>query len=144
MIVFDLKCGAGHVFETWLKDSETYERQAAAGAIVCPHCGDTRVGKALMAPNVATGGGKARETHLAGPMPAKAKAYLEALGAMRRHVEANSDDVGERFAEEARKIHYGETDSRNIRGEATEDEASALADEGVEFERIPWLPRHDA
>ena len=142
MIVFDLKCDNEHVFEAWFRDSETYELQAAACEVPCPVCGDTQIEKALMAPRL----GKAKGT--GGPTPAqfveKMKPYRNALREVRRQVEENCDYVGKEFAEEARKIHYGETEARGIYGEATNDEASKLSDEGVEFQRIPWAPQEDA
>ena len=136
MIHFALKCAADHQFEGWFRDGGTFESQAAAGEIACPHCGDSRVEKAIMAPRLArSSSAEARRD------PAKLK---EALRAVRKHVEANFEHVGPRFAEEARKIHNGEVDARGIYGEATPDEARALADEGIEFGRIPWVPPSDA
>ena len=141
MIVFDLTCGNDHGFEAWFPSSEAYDKQRRARKVRCPVCGDAKIAKGLMAPSVAgskkTGGGKA--THTAGPT-----AYMAALREFRQHVEANCDDVGERFPEEARKMHYGETEKRNIYGEATEAEAETLNEEGIECQRIPWVPGHDA
>ncbi len=134
MIVFDLKCGDGHVFEAWFRDGAAYEAQASAGEIVCPACGDTAIAKAPMAPNVARGA----------PTPEEERKG-EALGilrAVREHVEKTFDNVGERFPEEARKIHFGEVDKRNIYGQATCEEARALTEDGVEFGSLPWVPRH--
>ncbi len=143
MILFDLKCGGGHVFEAWFKDSRTYDRQAARREVICPVCGDTRVEKALMAPRL----GKTREGGGPSPPPAADEGRArrrKALREIRRQVEANCDYVGDGFAEEARKIHYGEAEARSIYGEATNDEASRLSEEGVAFQRIPWAPREDA
>ncbi len=136
MIVFDLICGDGHRFETWFRDGDAYEAQAAAGEIVCPACGDTAVAKAPMAPNLARGAAP-RET--GGPAQ-----VMRSLRALREHVEKSFDNVGERFPEEARKIHYGEVEKRNIYGQASADEASELREEGVEFGSLPWAPRHDS
>jgi hypothetical protein len=136
MIHFALKCAADHQFEGWFRDGGTFESQAAACEIACPHCGDSRVEKAIMAPRLARS--SPAETR---PDPAKLK---EALRALRKHVEANFEHVGPRFAEEARRIHQGEVDARNIYGEATPEEARALADEGIEFGCIPWVPPSDA
>jgi hypothetical protein len=136
MIHFALKCAADHQFEGWFRDGGTFERQAAAGEIACPHCGDSRIEKAIMAPRLARSSATEKR-----PDPAKLK---EALRALRKHVEMNFEHVGPRFAEEARKIHQGEVDARNIYGEATPEEARALADEGIEFGRIPWVPPSDA
>ena len=138
MIVFDLKCGRDHVFEAWFKDSETFDAQAAAGDVPCPACGDTEIGKAIMAPRLNTGEGNKEAA------AAKFAMLHQALRDMRKEVEGNCDYVGAEFPEEARKIHYGEAESRNIYGEATADEAEELADEGVEFQKIPWVPQDDA
>lgn len=136
MIVFNLKCSADHAFEGWFKDSAAYDKQAAAGAVECPECGDTSVEKALMAPKLGKGA-EARHANMAAQA-------TEMLRVMRQSVETNCDYVGPRFAEEARKIHYGETDARGIYGEASDAEAKSLHDEGIEFGRIPWVPREDA
>ncbi len=148
MIVYDLKCRKDHVFEAWFRDSAAYEAQAAAGAVACPVCGSKKVEKAPMAPRLAKGGtgggtgGEARDP--AETETAQAAAAMGALRELRRKVEENCDYVGPGFAEEARKIHYGETDARNIYGETSDGEAEALHEEGVSFRRIPWAPRHDS
>lgn len=139
MIVFDLRCGKEHVFEAWFPDSKTFERQAKKGQVTCPVCGDTRVEKALMAPNISTGRKKDAEKE-----KAQAAKVMQALSEVRRQVEENCDYVGPQFAEEARKIHYGETDERGIYGEATKEESKELADEGIEVGVIPWVPRADS
>jgi hypothetical protein len=136
MIHFALRCAADHQFEGWFRDGGAFESQAAAGEITCPHCGDSRVEKAVMAPRLARTSAAEKR-----PDPVKLKAALRAL---RKHVETNFEHVGARFAEEARKIHSGEADARNIYGEATPEEARALSDEGIEFGRIPWVPPSDA
>jgi hypothetical protein len=138
MIVFELKCGAEHTFEAWFQDSKAYERQSKRKQIACPVCGDCEVDKALMAPSVA----RSRESRAADER-AMARAALQQLAALRKHVEQHCDYVGPNFAEEARKIHYGEVEKRDIYGEATANEAEALAEEGVEFARVPWAPRLD-
>jgi hypothetical protein len=138
MIVFELKCGAEHTFEAWFQDSKAYERQRKRRQIACPVCGDCEVDKALMAPSVA----RSRESRVADER-AMARAALQQLAALRKHVEQNCHYVGPNFAEEARKIHYGEVEKRDIYGEATADEAKELAEEGVAFARIPWAPRLD-
>ncbi|MBM3583101.1 MAG: DUF1178 family protein [Alphaproteobacteria bacterium] len=144
MIVFDLKCPDEHVFEAWFRDSKTFERQRKSGAIACPSCGSTQIDKALMAPNVATRKGRdetpraeagTETTMMPDPREAMARAYAQAV---REHIRKNFDDVGDKFADEARKIHYGETDKRNIHGRATKDQAKALAEEGVEFGTVPF------
>jgi hypothetical protein len=133
MILYELRCRSDHSFEGWFRNSGGYEEQLAAGEITCPICGDTNVDKAPMAPRVVRG--------TAGPSEAQA---LQMLRALRRAVEAKCEDVGGRFAEEARKIHYGETAQRGIYGNTTADEAEALADEGIEIARIPWIPVTDS
>ena len=135
MIHYQLKCQAGHGFEGWVRNSDTYEKQAAAGEIACPVCNDTKVDRAPMAPRVV------KSQAPAVPSPAQVR---EALRTLRRAVEVNCEHVGDRFAEEARKIHYGETEARGIYGAATPEEATALKEEGIEFGQIPWLPESDA
>lgn len=135
MILFDLRCSQGHEFEAWFRDGAAYDEQAAGGAIACTVCGDTAVSKALMAPAVSTGGPRLD--------PERAAEAMRTLRKVQDHIEKNFDHVGPRFAEEARKIHYGEADKRSIYGEATKAEAKELKDEGVRFGQVPWLPRHD-
>ncbi|MFY8091859.1 MAG: DUF1178 family protein [Niveispirillum sp.] len=159
MILFDLKCSQGHRFEGWFRNGAAYEAQAASHAITCPICGDARVEKAPMAPAIAKGG-RSRDrdapppTAVADtPVPAVAApvpmpdAVKEAQAEILRHlrdlrsqVEKNADYVGDRFAEEARKIHYGEVESRAIYGETSPEQAEALREEGVPVAAIPWLP----
>ncbi len=139
MIVYDLKCSHGHRFEGWFRDSAAFERQAGAGEVVCAVCGDATIAKAPMAPRL--GKGKAADEAHAAKQRAEA---IRMLADLRRKVEQNCDYVGDRFAEEARRIHYGETDPHGIYGEATADEARELAEEGVEVARIPWVPVSDA
>ena len=135
MIVFSLRCAKGHEFEGWFRDGAAYEKQAKSGKVACPDCGDVKVEKAPMAPRLSRQG-RAPEIS-----PAEMR---KALVEMRRQVEANCDYVGPNFAEEARKIHYGETPKKSIYGESTPDEAKSLAEEGIEFGRIPWVPTGDA
>jgi hypothetical protein len=145
MILFDLKCGKGHVFEAWFRDGSSADRQMAGRKVACPECGNSKVAKAPMAPRIAgKGEGETKPQAPSKEMVAMSTKLRKELGELRAKVEANCDYVGEKFAEEARKIHYGETDSRSIYGETSKEEAHALADEGVEFARIPWLPRHDS
>jgi hypothetical protein len=146
MILFDLKCSSDHVFEAWFADSASYEKQVRKKAVECPVCGDTKVTKALMAPRIAARSDRARTAEKqTAVMPAddqsKAATLLREL---RDHVEANCDYVGETFPEEARKIHYGETEKRNIYGEASAEDAQALRDEGVEVSQLPWLPKRNS
>ena len=132
MILFDLKCADDHVFEAWFRDSDTYEAQAATAEIACPVCGDTRIAKALMSPNVARGPQSVD--------PAQAALMMRQLRAVHEELARNSDDVGEKFPEEARKIHYGETEKRNIHGVAKLEDAHALGEEGIEIGILPPLP----
>jgi hypothetical protein len=136
MILFALRCAADHEFEGWFRDGAMFDKQSAGGKITCPQCGNNDVTKAPMAPRVA----RSRKAE-ATPSPAQLRTALQEL---RRHVETNCDYVGERFAEEARRIHYGESDPRGIYGETSAEDAAGLADEGIEVSRIPWLPRSDA
>jgi hypothetical protein len=161
MILYRLRCSKGHEFESWFKDSKTYERQEKKSLIGCAVCGDSKVRRALMTPNLGTKGNK-KKTVVANQVPAAApapaaptsgqqemaalarkmpKELREALLKVRTEVEKNCEHVGDKFAEEARKIHYGESDKRGIYGETTEKEAEELAEEGIEFGRLPWIPR---
>ena len=160
MIVFDLKCGQEHVFEAWFADSEACESQISGGEVECPMCSDHKVEKAPMAPNIPAGTGKgrgrstgsavAKTTNAAAamapeaPTPEQMGEAIKTLRKMRDVVEKNFDNVGDRFPEEARKIHYGESEARGIYGEASDKDAAALDDEGIEVQRIPWAPRKDA
>ena len=153
MILYELKCQDGHGFEAWFRDGATYDAQAAAGEIACPICGDTSVTKAPMAPRIAKRPVGDR-VDMEPPQPARKSPDAQAmmvngeirarLEALRRHVEENCESVGDDFAEEARRIHYGEVPHRDIYGAATEEEAEELAEEGVAFARIPWPVRTDS
>jgi hypothetical protein len=131
MILYELRCSADHAFEGWFPNSDGYDRQSAAGEVTCPICGTTDVSKAPMAPAVA---------RQARPMVDP----VTLLRAMRHHVETNCENVGANFAEEARRIHYGEAEARGIFGDSTPAEAEALADEGIEIMTIPWVPATDS
>ncbi len=156
MIVFDLKCRRDHVFEAWFPDSASFAEQAEAGKVVCPVCGSRKVAKALMAPAVLKGSGQDKSktqasrsvetggVAAAAPDREKAAELRSMLRELRKHVESNCDYVGPQFAEEARKIHYGETDPRGIYGETSDDEAKALEEEGIDVARVPWLPRENS
>ncbi len=153
MILYELKCQDGHGFEAWFRDGATYDAQAAAGEISCPICGGTGIVKAPMAPRIAK---RPVGDRAAPPSPAPSDGAVEKpmmmvqgeirakLEALRRHVEATCDPVGDDFAEEARRIHYGEVPHRDIYGAATDDEAEELAEEGVAFARVPWPARTDS
>lgn len=140
MILFDLQCASGHVFEGWFPSGEAYGKQARRGQVSCPVCGTAKVKKAPMAPK--TGRAAARD----GGGRAEARAQgriLKAMRELRKAVEENSEYVGNRFPEEARSIHLGEARARSIHGEASRKEAKELQDEGVPVCRIPWVPRAD-
>lgn len=147
MIAIDVKCQNDHTFEGWFKDNASFDEQVEAGAISCPICGDTSVSRALMAPRLG-GMRKAKGDEVPkvamSPKDGKLNEYVEALYELKKHVEENSDYVGDKFPEEARKIHYGETEERPIHGEATSEEAEELLEEGVAFQRIPWPGKPDA
>ena len=149
MIVFDLRCGKDHVFEAYFADSATYEQQVKAGEISCPFCGDVEIAKAPMAPNIAVANKARGEPEPSAPpaqkpTPPEMARAVATLRRMRTYIEHNFDHVGTRFPEEARKIHYGEVERRNIYGDATKKEVGELADEGIEIGEIPWVPRHNA
>jgi hypothetical protein len=144
MIVYDLKCRKGHGFEAWFRDSAAYDAQVGAGGVACPLCGSKKVEKAPMAPRLAKGGTGGEASDPVESESAQAAEAMKALRDLRQKVEENCDYVGPGFAEEARKIHYGETDARNIYGETSDEEAEALSEEGVSFGRIPWAPRQDS
>ena len=144
MILFDLKCDAGHQFEAWFRDGASFDSQQRSRKVQCPTCGSDAVDKALMAPKLVRGEravepSPSKTQSKSGPAPG-----LKMLRALREHIEKNSDDVGERFADEARKVHYGEVEPHNIHGRATPGESQELREEGIEFGEIPWLPRHDS
>lgn len=187
MILFDLLCSQDHRFESWFRDSDSFERLVAVGEIQCALCGDTKVRKALMAPNISTSkssevraiGEKAEEAaapaidggdmatpaptaatpptamavqektgSLSGPehlpVPEKVADAMRILRQVQSHIEKTFDHVGKGFAEEARKMHYGETEKRSIYGEATSDEAEELAEEGIEVNQMPWLNQRNS
>lgn len=129
MIRYDLRCANGDEFEAWFGSIADYDKQAAAGLVECPHCGSKHVEKAPMAPAVVTGRSKdaRRERAVAMAMAAK----------VREHIQQNFDYVGDKFADEARKMHQGEAEERAIWGEATLEEAQALAEEGIPAAPLP-------
>ncbi|MGC5778378.1 DUF1178 family protein [Methylobacterium sp. NFXW15] len=148
MIRYNLVCEAAHGFECWFPSSDSYDAQVERGLVGCPHCGSTSVSKAVMAPRVAR---KDREPAkaLVSALPAEATVTMVSeperklramIKALHEHVAATSEHVGERFAEVARKIHYGEVEGRSIHGQASLDEARALIEEGIEVAPLPMLP----
>lgn len=151
MIRYTLICENAHEFESWFADSASFETQAKRGFVSCPHCGSTRVERAVMAPNVARTD-RERSARVAQPPAAvsaqapaallgeKETALRQMLAELHRHVAENAEHVGPRFAEEALKIHNGESDSRAIYGEASLEDARMLHDEGIDFMPLPRLP----
>lgn len=166
MIHYALRCAAGHGFEGWFRSSADFDVQARRGLLTCPDCGTGDVSRALMAPAVVSGAAP-REATVAdaaspgpasqapsegdilppqrslgsGPLPDAVRALL---GRLRSEIERNCEDVGRDFAAQALSMHRGEIARRGIYGETTEGEREALADEGVEVTRIPWLPRSES
>ena len=163
MIHYQLHCGQDHDFDGWFANSSGFEEQQARGLIACPHCGNTDVRRALMAPAIGKKGNATAqaepvdETGEAGlpaavppsvpvvmPDPVLSDQMIEMIHKVRAEVEKNCDYVGSEFAEEARKIHYGEADARGIYGETTLDEAQELVEEGIDVTALPFVPRTDS
>ena len=138
MIRFALSCDRGHGFDAWFSSGDSYDEQIEAQAIVCPICGSIHVKKAPMAPTVLRG--KAKEGMRESPAAGARKRTYALLKGMRDYLKNNADDVGKAFHKEARKIHYGEAEVRNIYGEASVDEAKALHEEGIPAFPLPKLP----
>jgi len=150
MKVLDLRCGTGHAFEGWFASEADYGSQRERGLLDCPVCGNAEVMRLPSAPRLNLSGARAPESVPApapapapAPRPAKVSALAGAGTAAQRFVDAvaellsNTQDVGERFAEEARRIHYGESEAKAIRGQTTPQEREALADEGIEVFTLP-------
>ena len=144
MIRYTLRCERDHEFEAWFRSSADYDNASAAHQNLCPVCGSHEVGKAPMAPAVAGTKNKGSPpgsdvVSLAAPDP-RSTIMRQALREFRKKVTEDADYVGDKFAEDARKIHYNETEQRGIYGQATVDEAEALAEEGISFHPLPELP----
>lgn len=138
MIAYSLVCKEGHEFEGWFSNSEAYAAQAKAGDLVCPVCGNEEVTKGIMAPAVKTSVTKAKgRTEIT---PQEQQKLRQFVTGFRKYVEENADYVGPKFPEEARKIHYGETEARHIYGESTVAEAKELIEEGIEIAPMPPDP----
>ena len=163
MIHYQLRCGGGHEFEGWFRDSASFDMQADTGLLSCPVCGISEIGRGLMAPAVRTrrarapaapsampaaaavdvavapspsGHATAPSSQQAMPLPDQLRAVLQKV---RAHVERNCDDVGDEFVAEALRMHRGTTAVRGIYGNANADDREALADEGIDVMQIPWL-----
>lgn len=133
MILFELRCAHDHHFEGWFKDGAAYDAQVAAGEIACPECGDTAVSKAIMAPRLNKATGQSLDAQGA------AQEMRRMLVDLRQKIEQNCDYVGDQFADEARKIHYGDVEERPIYGETSAEQAAELEEEGIAVARVPWL-----
>lgn len=138
MIRFTLSCENDHAFEGWFSSGADYDRQADLGLVTCPVCGSSSVGKQLMVPSVATGRKKDEARMLI--IEQAQKQAVAKIREMVATIRENAEDVGEKFPEEARKIHYGEADARGLIGKATPQEARELIDEGIEIAALPILP----
>lgn len=147
MKVFDLRCAHEHTFEGWFGSEDDYLSQQARGLVTCPVCGDAQIARMPSAPRLNLSGATSRADSAPAARPraetaaqdvAKAKSELQTLWMKAvRHVMANTEDVGSKFAEEARKIHYHEAPERNIRGTVSREEGEALAEEGIDVMPLP-------
>jgi hypothetical protein len=137
MIKYQLKCGSGCSFEGWFRSSEDFDQQAGAAQLECPACGSPEVSRAIMAPAIVRRADAVRKSDRASAI---SEIMAEAARRARDYVEKNFDYVGEKFPEEARRIHYGETKDRAIYGEATSAEARELVDEGLSIAPLPPAP----
>ncbi|MBI1648671.1 DUF1178 family protein [Hyphomicrobium sulfonivorans] len=137
MIRYSLRCAGDHEFEAWFASSASYDAQAAAGDVVCPVCASRKVEKSIMAPNVAVSG---RSAEMPSPNEDTAAKVRALMREVRQMVEAQSENVGDRFPDEARAIHYREVEQRAIRGTASADEVRSLLEEGIAIVPLPDLP----
>lgn len=146
MIRYDLICADGHEFDGWFSNSAAFDEQARKGLVTCVHCGTTKVEKQLMAPGISVKGNrKPEKAEPARPMLASAfdprqQKLMHLMREVRKAVEENAEYVGDKFAEEARKIHYEEAEKRGIYGETTDQDAKALIEEGIDIHPLPILP----
>ena len=138
MKVLNLRCAHDHVFEGWFASEADYLAQGERGLVACPLCSDTTIQRLPSAPRLNVSKQRGAVTNAAGsPMPSPSEAHQSKWLRAVRHMIANTEDVGERFPEEARRIHYGEADARAIRGRASSADAEALRDEGIEVVSVP-------
>jgi hypothetical protein len=155
MIKYALVCDKGHEFESWFADSAAYDKQRKKKLVLCPDCDSSKVDKAIMAPRVAAKKGKRPVMDVPAPVASEAPAgppapvamispqemeFRSKLKELRDHLVKNAENVGSKFPEEARKMHYGEIEHRSIYGVATPQEAKELLDEGIECHPLPVLP----
>jgi len=152
MIHYSLRCDRGHEFESWFQSSSAYEQQEKRKLVNCPACGSAKVERAIMAPQIVSKKGResaapapAASTDVTAPastplMMAQERELRAKLKELRDHIVKNADNVGERFPNEARKMHYGDIEHRPIYGEASPEEARSLIEEGVEVSPLPVLP----
>jgi hypothetical protein len=156
MIRYTLRCDRGHAFESWFQSSSAYESQEKRKLVNCPACGSAKVERAIMAPQIVSKKGREAVAPVPAPAPAadvatpasastplmmaQERELRAKLKELRDHIVKHADNVGERFPNEARKMHYGDIEHRPIYGEASPDEARALIDEGVEVSPLPVLP----
>jgi hypothetical protein len=155
MIRYTLVCDREHNFESWFANSAAYDKQAKRGLVTCPICGSSKVDKAIMAPRLARSGKPidVPPAPPAAPVPAPAdtpapvammspqeREFRGKLKELRDHLTRNAENVGRKFPDEARKMHYGEIEHRSIYGEASPQEAKDLHEEGIEFHPLPVLP----
>lgn len=154
MIRYSLRCERDHTFESWFQGSSAFESQVRRKLVTCPLCGSAKIEKAIMAPQVVSKKGRERNAPVAAPAPdalsreaptplmmaAQERELRAKLKELRDHIVKNADNVGERFPNEARAMHYGDKEHRPIYGEASADEAKALIDEGIEVSPLPVLP----
>jgi hypothetical protein len=142
VISYNLICADGHEFEGWFKDSAAFDTQAEKGVLNCPVCGDDEVKKAIMAPSVKTSVTKAKGRQEVSPEAAKpdVQKLRQFMAGYRKFIEEHAEYVGPKFPEEARKIHYGESEERPIYGESTLNEARELVEEGIQIAPVPPDP----
>jgi len=150
MKVWNLRCGLGHAFEGWFGSEADFQSQSERGLLTCPMCGIAEVTRMPSAPRLNLNHSQTAEVAPAASQPGPEGAKVAPVAAMQaawaqviQHALANTEDVGDRFAEEARRIHYGESEERGIRGQASAEEREALADEGIDVVTLPlpWVPK---
>ena len=137
MIRFSLTCENDHGFEAWFRNNEDFDTQKKRGFVECPSCASRKIEKALMAPAVSS---SRKREKMALAMSEQQRQTMAQIKALTEKIREGAENVGDKFAEEARKIHFGETEPRGIYGEATQEEARSLAEDGVEFMPIPVFP----